>query len=406
MNVLLHDTLLGELEILEVYLQYNGPRLFSCFNSARQIYLALWVDEENEVDIWLLVPISYERLSHVTAGNISIRQAFEESETRQLYYIEVTASQIVSRFDLVRINEVSEDLLPLPDAKLKLFGRPKSVGFPASDSRKTNREILDVSLKYRKRNLYEASARKLGYFLSELQGLIDSIGQVVTGSPTAVGKVPEAITSQTELNVVATYTGSFRIRLAAPGPRDGEFLGSLLAPEAIAKLLDLLEATKTENTLLELLPKLGARTVSTYKKVLKALINTDAGLLVEWDSLEPQLDRSAELTYEEIGFALAAIGKLDVREVETIKIIGTLVEGNAESGHFQFKDGEERKITGYAQNTSILNNAVLKNIYGGTFRRVVLVGPSGDLETEYTLIELQLISKNEQRDVRTETENH
>ncbi len=54
---------LGNLTILEVYLQYNGPKLFSCVNELKQTFLALWVDEEEDFDLWLYISISIKKLN-------------------------------------------------------------------------------------------------------------------------------------------------------------------------------------------------------------------------------------------------------------------------------------------------------------------------------------------------------
>jgi hypothetical protein len=120
MNVLLKETPLGQLEILEVFLQYDGPRLFSCLNKAKHIYLALWVDDENDIDLWMHVPISNQKLLQVRSSDISLREAFTESETGYLHIAKVAFSGAVQEFKLVKAIEVNEEWLPLQNVRLNI----------------------------------------------------------------------------------------------------------------------------------------------------------------------------------------------------------------------------------------------------------------------------------------------
>jgi hypothetical protein len=391
MNVLLKETPLGQLEILEVFLQYDGPRLFSCLNKAKHIYLALWVDDENDIDLWMYVPISNQKLLQVRSGDISLREAFTESETGYLHIAKVAFSGEVQDFKLVKATEVNEEWLPLQNVRLNISSAIISPQSARSISESMAREVLNVALRFPNYNLHEVPSQKLGYFLSNLQGLVDAIGQVILGMPTALGKVPEAITNKTRLNVIGSFAGSFGIRLATSGMDEGELFStsSLLAPDVIEKLLDLLHASKDEIVLLDSLRKLSLRTVASYRKVLRSLVSAEAGLSVEWGSLIIGKGGHIELTYEQVNTALATASNVEVREKNNIRIVGKLIQGNEESGHFLFKILEdEKKIAGFAQDPSILNKEVLGGIYIGVFEETIEVTPSGDVMPTYKLFEL------------------
>jgi hypothetical protein len=390
MNALLEEQSLGDLEILEVYLQYNGPRLFSCFNQDNQLFLALWVDDENERDLWMYVPITEHNLKQVRSGHISLREAFREGETGSLYIAEVSFSGEVQRFESINPTEVEEEWLPLPNVRLNIHSEIAFSQSAKSIARTRKREILNVALKFLNQALHEVPAQKLGHFLSNLQSLMDAIGQAIGGIPTTLGSVPLCITTQTELSVIGTYDSSFGINLAAPGASDGElFATSLLAPEVMEKLLDLLSASKDEGELIISLRSLSFRAVSAYRKVLRSLISAESGLSVEWGSLIIGKGGLVELTYEQINRALAAASKVEVQEKRDIRIVGKLIEGNQQSGHFLFeKEEDEKKISGYAQNASILNKEVLGETYTGVFEEIIEVAPSGDIVATYRLFEL------------------
>ncbi|WP_394328494.1 DUF6575 domain-containing protein [Mycobacterium avium] len=80
MNWLPRDTILGELTLLETYVFYDGPRLFSAQSLTDQRYLAAWANEGHEADEWLYVAISEARLNMVRSGARTVRSAFLEPE--------------------------------------------------------------------------------------------------------------------------------------------------------------------------------------------------------------------------------------------------------------------------------------------------------------------------------------
>lgn len=80
MNLLPIDTILGQLQIFEIYEFYNMPVLFACKNQADTIYLAVWIDETDEANIWLYVALSPQRFAKLRAGQLDLHDAFAEPE--------------------------------------------------------------------------------------------------------------------------------------------------------------------------------------------------------------------------------------------------------------------------------------------------------------------------------------
>jgi hypothetical protein len=105
------NTILGELEIFEVYEYLDGPRLFAARNNIGTKYLAFWFDEEDDATGWLYLPLSEEKLNKLRRKKISLHSAYLEPETN--YFLVYTASP--PRKDSVEIatpDNISSDFFP------------------------------------------------------------------------------------------------------------------------------------------------------------------------------------------------------------------------------------------------------------------------------------------------------
>lgn len=112
-NLLPQGTVLGKLEILEIYESYDKPCLFSCRNVAGQIFLAVWISEDLDSDTWLYAPISLERLQIVAAGGIDLKSAFLEAEDG--FVFEAVIAHYDGSTGIIKIScdNLDEDKLPL-----------------------------------------------------------------------------------------------------------------------------------------------------------------------------------------------------------------------------------------------------------------------------------------------------
>ena len=117
-------TLLGELEIEEVFVYFDFPRLFSCKNEKGQIYLALSVEETDEITKWLYVSLSNPRLEKIRWGEISLREAFQNSDGGNAYIVTVPASKFNQSFsDEISSESIPENWLPKIGKKLESLRR-------------------------------------------------------------------------------------------------------------------------------------------------------------------------------------------------------------------------------------------------------------------------------------------
>lgn len=64
----------GDLQLVEVFVAYDGPRVLSAQSATGQFFLAGWAAEGPEYDDWMFVPISSARLVMVRWENNAERR--------------------------------------------------------------------------------------------------------------------------------------------------------------------------------------------------------------------------------------------------------------------------------------------------------------------------------------------
>ncbi|MGK7924250.1 MAG: DUF6575 domain-containing protein [Spirulina sp.] len=119
MNFLLERTSLEELEIIEEYAYFNRPLLFSCYNSAGEIFFAAWIEETDEFELYYCISVSKPRLEAIEKGEISVRDAFLQAEKGIFYAVEVPFEDDRDRIRELSIEKIDISCLPAPSLYLE-----------------------------------------------------------------------------------------------------------------------------------------------------------------------------------------------------------------------------------------------------------------------------------------------
>lgn len=84
MNREIIKTSLGNFIVIEILDYFDEPLLFSCADQTGRLFLAIVIDEIENINKWIFVPISLERLNEVKRGFIPLREAFAFPEVEWL----------------------------------------------------------------------------------------------------------------------------------------------------------------------------------------------------------------------------------------------------------------------------------------------------------------------------------
>lgn len=388
------NTILGKLEMIEVYEFDDKPLLFSCRNGSDSIFMVVLVDEDEEYDTWLYAGVSKRRFELIRSGAIDLHDAFWATEDGLVFEVK---SDIESNAPLEVIKKQSEllgeDDLPLPNARLYLNTAtlPELDGDLFRLAKQSSREYLRLAFDFPSKLRTEAPAKMLGEILEALQDLVSVIGDKLHGEGHQVGQISGNILSQLELSVVKVGPGSFKIELASSDLTN--LFGESNIGNALEVFMFLLKLEDNEDDLKRQLQDLKQRVASKYLTFLKTIKKDIDGTHFDWASPRPGYRNDVFLTSEKVNRIIDIIELIEEQPPKEFQIIGDLIGANLHTKDFEIwiSRGEE-KYSGKILNEAIdsVKNATLSMRYVATILETTKIKPMVEdgIEIKYTLLRL------------------
>ena len=333
----LNITGLGELEIVETYVYYDQPVLFSCKSAAGHLYLAVAADKNDEHETWLYVGVSVERLNLIRSGTIDLHDAFALPEDGFLLQeIIPYDDQTQPRMEPIEPDQISEDMLPMPGECLNLETKTLPALSNSEEVAKSKRqEILNLTLNFDGVFRTEAPVAILGKIFGKLQDVIYAIGMVCLRSQ----RITEDLRSKMQISLLEVGAGSFDIRLASTKTVD--LLNHSDFGDAIDEFLKLLRAGSNEERLKEILEQLRSKVAGEYINFLKSLNESVIDTKITWASPNPDRGGTAYLSETQMQETIEILQRFQEETPSTFKITGTLTGALLRSQKFEIETTEE-----------------------------------------------------------------
>jgi hypothetical protein len=120
MGILPEQTYLGQLRFVEVYEATDEPCLFACRNAAGHVFLAVLIDESDEVKDWLYVPLSHDRFARVRSGDIDLYTGFRSAEDGFVHRVSIPIYEGSAIVRTIACDALTNDILPIAGECLSL----------------------------------------------------------------------------------------------------------------------------------------------------------------------------------------------------------------------------------------------------------------------------------------------
>jgi hypothetical protein len=389
MSVLPESTMLGKLEMIEVYDFYDKPALFSCKNQSGQIFIVLWVDSSEVSDIWLYASVSSDRFKSIRKGEIQLRNIFINSEDAFVYKVATPYEENLN-FEVTTVycEQIENDYLPISGQVIEVEGHLKASNIEQVSHNK-KREIIDFILEFASETA-EAPIGELGFILSSLQETIDAIGQIKLGKVES-HIIPSEVTQKTQIVISSVFSGSFGMRLE--GIYEEDILGESLLEQCISEFIDLINLGANAEQLRAKLYILKKKTAFKYGAFLNALSRVRISKLhIDWASPKAGIN-SGEITLETVEKTLNIINNTKLKTEVEIQVNVKVTMVNYQNRTINVQDINSNKkykciISDFASRD--VDTISKSSIYVATIQDYVILSPVVDKEKhEYELLSLK-----------------
>ena len=383
---ILNITGLGRLEIVETYVYYDQPVLFSCKSAAGHLYLVVATDKNDEHEAWLYVGVSAERLNLIRSGAIDLHDAFAKPEDGFLLQEIIPYNdQTQPRMEPIQPDHISEDMLPIPGECLDLETDTLPVLSDSKEIAKSRRqEILNLTFNFDGVSRTEAPVAFLGRIFRGLQDVINTIGMIRDNAE----QVTEKIKSSMQISLLEVGAGSFDIRLASTETVD-LFNHSDLG-DAIEELLELLSAGSNHDQLRGLLGQLGSKVATRYTRFLKSLSESVIDTKFTWTSPNSDRGGTVYLSEPQMREVVDILQQFQEETTPAFPVTGTLTGAFLSSKRFEIET-TEKTYTGSISDEAIetVENATLSQTYTAMIQEIT---KRSETTNEITKTEYQLLS--------------
>lgn len=121
MTVLPTNTLLGKLDLIEVYEYHDKPLLFACRNASGTHYVVVQIDADDEQEVWFYVSVSPMRFQQVRSGEIDLHDAFAKAEDGFVLGVKVFGdARMQAQVEMIPVDKLSDEQLPDAGERLNL----------------------------------------------------------------------------------------------------------------------------------------------------------------------------------------------------------------------------------------------------------------------------------------------
>jgi hypothetical protein len=394
------STMLGKLEMIEVYDFYDKPTLFSCKNQSGQIFIVLWVDSSEVSDIWLYASVSSDRFKDTKKGKIELRDIFVNSEDAFVYKVITPYEEnLNAEVSNIYCEQIEDDYLPMFGQVIEAEGNFKASNIEQVSHNK-KREILDFTLQFAEEEAAEAPIGELGCILSSLQETIDAIGQIKLGKSES-HIIPNEVTKKTQIVISSVFSGSFGMRLEGTMYEE-DFLGESLLEQCVSEFIHLINLGANAEQLRAKLYILKQKTAFKYSAFLNALSRVKISKLhIDWASPKTGLKESGDITLDTVHDTLNIINNTKLKTEVEIQVNVKLTMVNYKSRTINVQEINSNK-----KYKCIISDSATRDVdtisksfvYVATIQDYVILSPVVDKEKhEYELLSLKLSPDQEKK---------
>jgi hypothetical protein len=209
------NPILGKLQIEDIFLFYDGPRLFSAVNGADQRFLINCLDAGEREEFWVAVAISARRLSALKDREMPLRDAFTFPELGSVIWFSTSAGGELIESEIVDPSKLTDLVLPDAGAYLPQIAAGRAA-VNATFLAKALRSNVVLLRLFPNSDKHEASATVVGEILSSFSAYLAATIDAAYASAQQRLAANVAMI-EPEVNLIGTFAGSLGMEFAVSG---------------------------------------------------------------------------------------------------------------------------------------------------------------------------------------------
>jgi hypothetical protein len=369
MTFLLPNDEVGQLVIGQVFVYFDGPRLFVAENPGGQRYIVNSLDSDDENSYWLMSAVSERRLFALLDGRLHLEDVFKNPEMGKVLRLVTDNTGHLSDFQVLQPSDLTSDDLPAPGFSLTIEDEPSTVTNAAFLAKSLNASILLLYL-FPGRKAKEAPAYKVGKILTAFGDYVST--KIRSFIPSASSD--EDASKMFQLNMIGTFAGSFGVELAVRGddPR---------IATAIKDAIEELGSADDVDVFKEHTAALGDEQVGTLKKFLGELKNAETDLKIEAASQSDTEAVTASVPLRRLKEAVRSLKREPSVGKEQKTLVADLIAISLRTRKFEIKDIDNKETIRGSMEAVIfqeLRTIVLPGRYRVVIEADVRMSPTGN----------------------------
>ena len=336
----------NNINIESILIYYDTIQLFIGVDSVKTRYLCLLFDN-SEVDKYIGIRISQERLSLLLSGNIDLRETYINSEIKNEYIIFIECDETF--IEETVIASPLEDMLPEEGV---ILTQPLDDTEIINERVQLNKPVIHLGLSD-ENNSHHIKADNLSSILILYQDL------VINSHKKLNPKNKKGLDHS--LNIFATSAASFNVHMYINSNLD--LFGATEIDDTLL-FIDSIFNFNSEEELIENLVKIKGYAFSNFKNLLCRLVENNYLLKYKWTTpeIETPIYKSL-IPLAKIKRAYEIVNRSSELEVESNAYSGYFIKVDVDSGSWKFYyEDEEKNIIGKCISPNILSGITVETI--------------------------------------------
>ena len=324
------------LNISQILIYYDLPELFIATDEVGTSFICLLSDFTNNIPLFYSTPISRKRISKFIQGKVELYDLLKEPEINEWYYFHLEAEKISA--ERIEIDQFPENLLP----ERGFYVNKEIISNEIIVNEVTEKDNAVVHIAVSDGNDdFAIDTDNLGDILKLYTVILENSYKKSISEHNFKQKKAFIIEDNYKMRAFASSRSSFNIHLYSQSNKD--LFGNCMIEFGLEKIDQLFSEHANEDQLIETLKSLKGHTISSFKKLLKKIIDKNLKVKHKWFAPN-QKDVHFKVLNKQDAIIIYDLLNLSTELEEEIKeFIGVFVQADVERGTWRIKNLSDKK---------------------------------------------------------------